>query len=687
VVSSGANASIPPGLFAPYEMVRELGARPHPVYAVRRAAPGAGGKGQLAVAERFEDAARGATGDEVAFVREARRIATLASPNLARARDVVTRGEDLVIFGEFVDGEKLAALWPPQDLPLEIALRLILDVLGGVGTLHNARDAKQQPMNLAHGEVSAATVVFGTDGIARMLHAVARRFPGVEFERASAGYLAPEVALGEPFDGRADVYGAGVLLWEALSQRRLFAEGEAGDLAKQVRERGVPSAEVSEKAAWAKGLVDVAAKALVASPDGRWATAAAMAAEVRKAAGLKLAPASAAGAFARKAIGERVKTRREALEGPASTQVQSPGRRAGGRTSSGPPAAAVAPRAPAAPAVAAPAVAPPAVIAPAAAPSTLAVPPIAQPALAAPAIATPTAALAPVTPAAIKPKPPATLEVRAIPPALPQSALPKPSTEVSAGTRAPEVVELEGDSVLDAAPTLPPPAASIPPTAISEPPVSIDLEARVSDAPGAPVAPVATEHADVALLAGLPPPTVPVEPPPPIPAFRSYAESAAGPGPLSVQTSPEARRRKAFVLGGVAAVGLLVFGLAAVVRLAHRSSSAESAASASASAAAAGSRAAGAPASSQKPGAASARTAPPAAPPSAPTVAAARPGSSAKAAAPSVAAGPPMVPATAHAVATPAHGSLAATAHAATPSPGRSNPAKPRTKPFVPNSL
>lgn len=298
-----------------------LGARPNPVYVVRHSGIAAGGKATLAVLERFEGAAR-TDGDGRELASEARRIATLASPNLARVREVSVRGDDLVVVGEFVEGEKLQALWRPDKLPLEIALRVIIDALAGVGALHNLRDARQQPMNLAHGELSPATIVFGLDGIARVLHAVARRDPNVVPEAASLPYLAPEVAAGERYDARADVFGAGVLLWEALSGKRLFAGDNPADNARQVRAGPLPLATVPEKATWARGLVDVAARALAASPDDRWPTAAVMAAEIRKAAGLKLAPASTAAAFAKSAFGERVKARRESMD--ASTPSHAP---------------------------------------------------------------------------------------------------------------------------------------------------------------------------------------------------------------------------------------------------------------------------------------------------------------------------------------------------------------------------
>jgi serine/threonine-protein kinase len=677
--------TVPAGLFAPYDVVRPIGARPRRVYAVRRAGSAPSGRAQLAVGERFEGAAIAGDPRAEAFALEARRIATLASPSLARAREVIARGDDLVIFSEFVDGEKLSALWPPESLPLEIALRAILDVLGAVGTLHNARDARQQPMKLAHGEISTATVVFGTDGIARVLHAVSRRFPGTEFEPASTGYLAPEVALGEPFDARADVYGAGVLLWEVLSGQRLFAEGDPATIAKQVRAGGVPAATVPGKADWAKGLVDVAAKALAASPEARWPTAAAMAAEVRKSAGLKLAPASAAAAFARKAIGERVKARREALEGAATGRAPLPVRESadpGAASSAGPTEGRVRTQTP-----------------------TLSAGPTegrvraqtptlsAGPTEGRVRTQTPTSSPLPEAPAATSPRAPAEMPAPALVP--PQFA-PEPAKETStAANEATEVIELESESVLDALPTLPPP------------PVAESPALAAAPAPAVAPAPAAAPEEDVHLLDGppasptelpqidrpmdapvLPPPTVPLEPPV-LPALYADAAPAQGPGPLAALGPPDQRRRKVFVLGGVAALGLLVFGLAVARCAGHRETT-----TAATGLPATGSAASPPPShlgAGPKPIGPTPHTTPVATSASVPTLAGARQGVGPKPAAAPVTAAPLVVPATAHPVlaSTP----VAATAHGGglTPQARTTSPAptpKPRPKPtFVPNSL
>jgi len=325
VVISHARFQVDDDLFAPYEVIGELGARPVHVYVARQSALAVGGA-QLVIAEHFPGACK--TGGSVTRTdlrREARRISTLANPHLARVREVVVRGDDLVVFGDFLDGEKLTEFWRPgQWLPLEIALRILLDVLTGVGALHGLRDSNQQPMKLTHGEISPATVLFGSDGVARVLHAVARRATDVVAEAGSLPYLAPEVHTGDAHDGRADVFSVGVLLWEVLMGALLTNDGEEA-AGLRVRSGALPAPSAPEKTPWAKALVPVVTRALAANPEDRWPTAAAMAAEIRKAAGLKLAAASAAAALAKGKFGDRVKQRRARWESrPSRPPVMAP---------------------------------------------------------------------------------------------------------------------------------------------------------------------------------------------------------------------------------------------------------------------------------------------------------------------------------------------------------------------------
>jgi serine/threonine-protein kinase len=313
----GLNAASLAYRVADYEILGELGARTPPALVVRHALPG--GRASLAVMEAFEGVLVGGNAEGASLLRRARRIASLAHPNLAQVRDVSASGDDMLVAGTFLDGEKLSQFWLAGDeaIPLEIVLRLLVGVLSALGALHRLCDAQQRPLGLAHGEIAPTTILFGIDGVARVLHTVARQAPGAEPEEASLGYLAPEIRAQRSYDERADVFGAGVLLWEALSGRALGAGGTP---------LGVPRATVPEGASWARGLVDVAAKALEAAPEDRWPTAAAMAAQIHQVAGPRVASVATAAAWVSSHAGEAVRARREKFEGagtpPSESKVQ-----------------------------------------------------------------------------------------------------------------------------------------------------------------------------------------------------------------------------------------------------------------------------------------------------------------------------------------------------------------------------
>ena len=46
--------------------------------------------------------------------------------------------------------------------------------------------------------------------------------------KGKAGYMSPEHARGEPIDARADVFAAGIVLWELAAGRRMYKAAEGG---------------------------------------------------------------------------------------------------------------------------------------------------------------------------------------------------------------------------------------------------------------------------------------------------------------------------------------------------------------------------------------------------------------------------------------------------------------------------
>lgn len=307
------------GNVANYTLLRELGSRARPTFAARRITET--GKGDLVVLERCQRDGKSPSAEEAAtFLRDARLVATLTHPNVGKVRavDVVT-GEVLVA-SDWIDGESLESLLataPPDAKPsLEMFARLLVDVLAGLHAIHTLKDAKRAAAGLFHGELGPASLIVALDGTVKLVHVARPRPVKNPKESPSVGYLAPEVLLEDASaDHRADLYSVGVLLWEAITGRKLHESRTGGQiLSHQLSGRVEPPKPPIDQA-WALPLADVAMRALATDPMARYNSAGQMTSDLRRAAGARIAPLNKLAAWVEKVAGARIKARRAVLEG------------------------------------------------------------------------------------------------------------------------------------------------------------------------------------------------------------------------------------------------------------------------------------------------------------------------------------------------------------------------------------
>ncbi|HET7545467.1 MAG TPA: hypothetical protein VFK05_36620 [Polyangiaceae bacterium] len=156
------------------------------------------------------------------------------------------------------------------------ALRMLLDVLRGLTALHDTFDA--QGVNFVHGEVALTQFRVDSEGVCRLVPLTSRHSSPDSRPRVEVlGYLAPERLLGEPVDVRADVFSAGVLLWEALAGRRLFSETSTDAIIDRLMGEKLPMPQLPPELAWAIPLKSIAARALSVDPYQRFADCAELA--------------------------------------------------------------------------------------------------------------------------------------------------------------------------------------------------------------------------------------------------------------------------------------------------------------------------------------------------------------------------------------------------------------------------
>jgi serine/threonine-protein kinase len=157
------------------------------------------------------------------------------------------------------------------------ALRMLLDVLRGLTALHDTFDA--EGVNFAHGEVALTQFRVDSEGVCRLVPLTKRHSSTLDPTPATEvlGHLAPERLLGEPVDARADVFSAGVLLWEALAGRRLFNESSADAIIERLMGEKLPMPQLPPELAWAIPLKSIATRALSVDPYQRFADCAELA--------------------------------------------------------------------------------------------------------------------------------------------------------------------------------------------------------------------------------------------------------------------------------------------------------------------------------------------------------------------------------------------------------------------------
>ena len=169
------------------------------------------------------------------------------------------------------------------------ALRMLLDVLAGLSALEDTRRQAGRPF--VHGELVPAMVRVDPSGIARLIPLAPWHWsePGTLPAPERCGHLAPERLLGDVLDARADVFSAGVLLWEALAGRRLF-EGESVDgIVTRLMGEKVILPQLPPELSWAVPLKAVAMRALSVDPRQRFANAAELAEAIEAVASNRLA--------------------------------------------------------------------------------------------------------------------------------------------------------------------------------------------------------------------------------------------------------------------------------------------------------------------------------------------------------------------------------------------------------------
>ena len=169
------------------------------------------------------------------FLSEARLASRISHPHVVSVLDVGRHESHVFLALDYVHGEsfssllRLARARAPERPPLDVLVAITCDFLEGLHAAHELTNADGESLALVHRDVSPHNVMVSTHGSASMTDfGVAKIRDGLHLTDTGAvvgkaGYMAPEQVLAKPLTRSADVYGAGIVLWEALTGRKLYS--------------------------------------------------------------------------------------------------------------------------------------------------------------------------------------------------------------------------------------------------------------------------------------------------------------------------------------------------------------------------------------------------------------------------------------------------------------------------------
>jgi serine/threonine-protein kinase len=267
------------------------------------------------------------------LVDEARLASAIDDPRAVKVRELGFEGGMPFIVMDYVEGASLAELRRElsalhRAIDVRVAVRIILDALGGLQAAHELRDDNDRPLNIVHRDVSPHNILIGCDGRSYITDfGIAKAEDRIQTTRThevkgKLAYLAPErVDKRRICTVQSDVFSMAVVLWECFAGRRLFRGDEAVDILQQVMSSPIPTLE-EIGAQVPRALDDVIARALSRDLDTRYPSALALAQAIERAAGTEYVGAHADVARLMEAVfASRMATRQGQVRGTIGNEL------------------------------------------------------------------------------------------------------------------------------------------------------------------------------------------------------------------------------------------------------------------------------------------------------------------------------------------------------------------------------
>ena len=259
------------------------------VFLAVQAGPVGSGFSKLTVIKRL----RRNLADEPEFVSmlvdEARIAARLNHPNVVQTNEVGEVDQQYFIAMEYLDGQpfhriqnRAAQHVKKGGAPLltkEQQYLVLMDALAGLHHAHELTDYDGTKLEIVHRDITPHNIFVTYEGQVKVVDFGVAKAVGRASEtrqgviKGKVRYMAPEQALGGNIDRRADVFAAGVLLWEIAVGRRMWKDHEELEVVRAMAAGTLPPSPREIDPSVPEAIDAICRKAIRMNPDERYATA------------------------------------------------------------------------------------------------------------------------------------------------------------------------------------------------------------------------------------------------------------------------------------------------------------------------------------------------------------------------------------------------------------------------------
>ncbi len=186
------------------------------------------------------------------FKEEAKICVNLNNSNIVSIFDFGVEKNQFFLVMEFVEGKNLRQIinelkTNANAFSVDQVAYIIKEIASGLDHAHRCiDDSTGKPLNIVHRDMSPQNIMVSYEGEVKIIDfGIAKAENQIDSTKTGTlkgkfGYMSPEQADGQNVDPRTDLFSVGILMWELLSNERLFAASSEAATLRKIREMQIP---------------------------------------------------------------------------------------------------------------------------------------------------------------------------------------------------------------------------------------------------------------------------------------------------------------------------------------------------------------------------------------------------------------------------------------------------------------